>query len=113
MYMSLGIALAFAASTIHACNPGTDGCDHPGNFTGARMYSPQMTIDPENPTKFQTNPHSDRIHQPSRRILQPRHPDYRLRQRAHLILRPTRVRIFTSINSTYPPHPSHHSFSIP
>ncbi|CAD6590478.1 MAG: hypothetical protein ASARMPRED_004829 [Alectoria sarmentosa] len=34
MYISSVLALALAVVTIHACPPGTFGCDHPGNFTG-------------------------------------------------------------------------------
>ncbi|CAD6594043.1 MAG: hypothetical protein ASARMPREDX12_007990 [Alectoria sarmentosa] len=34
MYLSSVLALALAVVTIHACPPGTFGCDHPGNFTG-------------------------------------------------------------------------------
>lgn len=34
MYISSLTIFSLAIVTIHACNPGTDGCDHPGNFTG-------------------------------------------------------------------------------
>lgn len=34
MYISSVFAAALFTVAIRACNPGTDGCDHPGNFTG-------------------------------------------------------------------------------